>query len=148
MACPNFEDKTFAGGPKATKFVHVSFLESFPLYGIDYPQNRTSWNFPPLLEDASLKAVMQPSKTHWTCKFQGAKDSLALNECEGNMAGEYLAEWVRRTAVNRLCLPVLVYTDQHLELGAIKSIYSACQLYTIETYVSTMQWRETTHYSL
>ena len=33
MACPNFEEKTFAGGSKNTKFVNVFSLKSFPLYG-------------------------------------------------------------------------------------------------------------------
>ena len=33
MACPNFEEKTFAGGSKTAKFVNVFSLESFPLYG-------------------------------------------------------------------------------------------------------------------
>ena len=32
-ARPNFEEKTFAGGSKITKFVNVFSLESFPLYG-------------------------------------------------------------------------------------------------------------------
>ena len=34
MACPKFEEKTFAGGSKTTKFVNVFSLESFPLYGM------------------------------------------------------------------------------------------------------------------
>ena len=34
MAHPNFEEKTFVGGSKATKFVNVFSLELFPLYGI------------------------------------------------------------------------------------------------------------------
>ena len=34
MACPNFVEKTFAGGSKTAKFVKVFSLECFPLYGI------------------------------------------------------------------------------------------------------------------
>ena len=34
MACPNFKEKTFIGGSKATKFVNVFSLKSFPLYGV------------------------------------------------------------------------------------------------------------------
>ena len=33
MACPNFEEKTFAGGSKTVKSVNVFFLKSFLLYG-------------------------------------------------------------------------------------------------------------------
>ena len=34
MACPNFVEKTFAGGSKTVKFMKVFSLESFLLYGI------------------------------------------------------------------------------------------------------------------
>ena len=33
MACPNFMEKTFAGGSKTAKFANVFSLESFMLYG-------------------------------------------------------------------------------------------------------------------
>ena len=38
MARPNIEEKTFAGGSKAMKFVNVFSLESFPLYGSSHKQ--------------------------------------------------------------------------------------------------------------
>ena len=34
MACPNFKEKTFAGGSETAKSVNVFYLESFPLSGI------------------------------------------------------------------------------------------------------------------
>ena len=38
--CPFFEEKTFTGVSKATKFVNVFFFQSLPLYGMTVVKNR------------------------------------------------------------------------------------------------------------